>query len=96
MYILNYLTDNYPTNTTIANIVDNRQIWVIPCVNPDGRVWDSSGDDPSSYKNWRKTRSDNGDGSFGVDPNRNYDYMWGGAGASDNPSYDNYRGPEPF
>jgi hypothetical protein len=100
LYILNYLTDNYSTNLTIANIVNNRQIWVVPIVNPDGRVWDSEEDDPANHRNqpwgWRKNRMDNGDGSFGVDLNRNYGYMWGGAGASDNPSDSTYRGPEPF
>ncbi|UCE37397.1 MAG: hypothetical protein JSW00_18370 [Thermoplasmata archaeon] len=100
LYILNYLTDNYATNTTITNIVDNRQIWVVPCVNPDGRQYDSPEDDPSNHKHqqagWRKNRRDNGDGNYGVDLNRNYDYMWGGAGASDDTSSEVYRGTEPF
>jgi hypothetical protein len=100
LYILNYLTDNYLTNATIENIVNNRQIWVIPVVNPDGRVYDSPEDDPADHSNqpwgWRKNRRDNGDGSYGVDLNRNYGYMWGGAGASSDPSEPTYRGPEPF
>jgi hypothetical protein len=99
LYILNYLTDNYGSNLTITNIVDERQIWIVPCVNPDGRVWDSAGDDPANHRSqpsgWRKNRRDNG-GSYGVDLNRNYGYMWGGAGASDNPNSATYRGPEPF
>lgn len=100
LYILNYLTDNYATNATITEIVDNRQIWVIPCVNPDGRMFDSPGDDPTDHRyqpaGWRKNRVDNGDGSYGVDLNRNYGYMWGGAGASDSPSSWTYRGKEAF
>ena len=100
LYILNYLTDNYGVNTTITDIVDNRQIWVIPCVNPDGRVFDSPEDDPTDHTyqpyGWRKNRVDNGDGTYGVDLNRNYDYMWGGAGASDASYSGTYRGPEPF
>jgi hypothetical protein len=99
LYILNYLTDNYTMNSTITNIVDNRQIWVIPCVNPDGRVYDSPDDDPTNHASqplgWRKNRKDNG-GSYGVDLNRNYGYMWGGAGASDVPAHETYRGLEPF
>jgi hypothetical protein len=101
LYILNYLTDNYGSNSTITNIVDNRQIWVVPCVNPDGRVYDSAGDDPADHnpndfgKGWRKNKRDNG-GSIGVDLNRNYGYMWGGVGGWDNPSSETYRGPEPF
>jgi murein tripeptide amidase MpaA len=96
LYILNYLTDNYGTNATITQIVNTRQIWVVPCVNPDGRVYDSSADDPSSYRNWRKNRVDHGEGSIGVDLNRNYDFMWGGAGADDRPFWETYRGPSPF
>jgi hypothetical protein len=100
LYILNHLTDNYGTDITITGIVDNRQIWVIPCVNPDGRVYDSTEDDPANHRHqplgWRKNRRDNGDGYYGVDLNRNYGYMWGGAGANDVTSSTLYRGPEAF
>ncbi|MCK5397377.1 MAG: hypothetical protein KAJ33_03930 [Thermoplasmata archaeon] len=75
LYILNYLTDNYGTNSTITDIVDNRQIWIVPCVNPDGRAQDGSldGDDPtahsigdawnSTYWGWRKNMRDNNEDS---------------------------------
>jgi hypothetical protein len=47
---------------------------------------------------WRKTRRDNGDGSYGVDPNRNYDYFWGydDVGSSPFPEDATYRGPYAF
>ena len=32
----------------------------------------------------------------GVDPNRNWDYKWGGLGASTRPCQETYRGPRPF
>jgi hypothetical protein len=100
LYILNYLTDNYGTNSTITNMVDNRQIWILPCINPDGRVYDSAEDDPAIHNNqplgWRKNRVDHGEGAIGVDLNRNYDYMWGGSGARESPWSSTYRGPEPF
>jgi murein tripeptide amidase MpaA len=95
LYIIQTLTDGYGLNQTITDIVNERQAWVIPMVNPDGRIYDG-GDDPQSYANWRKNRFPNGDGSFGVDLNRNYGYMWGGAGASDVTSSPIYRGSEPF
>ncbi|MFQ5585086.1 MAG: M14 family zinc carboxypeptidase, partial [Calditrichia bacterium] len=40
----------------------------------------------------------NGDGSFGVDLNRNYGYMWGfdNTGSSPTPSSETYRGTSPF
>lgn len=95
MYFINFLTGNYSTNSSVQNIVDNREIWIIPMVNPDGRFYDGD-DDPAAYTNWRKNRVPNGDGSTGVDLNRNYGHMWGGAGSSDDPSSEVYRGSGPF
>jgi carboxypeptidase T len=93
--LINALVENYTTNATIRDIVDSRQIWIVPAVNPDGRVYDGD-NDPATYVNWRKNRRDNGDGTFGVDLNRNYGYLWGAAGASDMTSEEGYRGPYPF
>lgn len=95
LYIIQFLTGNYSTNTSVQSIVDEREIWITPIVNPDGRVFDGE-DDPTVYTDWRKNRVPNWDGSRGVDLNRNYDWMWGGAGADDNPSGGTYRGPEAF
>ena len=36
LLLAQYLTDNYGTNATITNLVDTREIWIIPMVNPDG------------------------------------------------------------
>ena len=44
---------------------------------------------------WRKTRSKQGR-CYGVDPNRNFGYHWGGKGTSSNPCSDVYKGPYPF
>jgi murein tripeptide amidase MpaA len=95
LYIIEVLTDGYGVNMTITSTVNQRQVWIIPMVNPDGRAHDG-GDDPTSYVNWRKNRFPNGDGTYGVDLNRNYDHMWGGAGSSDVTWAENYRGSEPF
>jgi hypothetical protein len=47
---------------------------------------------------WRKNRRNNGDGSWGVDLNRNYGYQWGydNSGSSPTPSSETYRGPAAF
>ena len=46
---------------------------------------------------WRKTRSRNsGTRCVGTDPNRNWGYKWGGAGASMNPCSETYRGQSSF
>jgi len=41
----------------------------------------------------RKTRRNNGNGCFGVDPNRNWPYQWNTGGSSNNPCSDTYMGP---
>jgi Zinc carboxypeptidase len=34
--LIEYLTDNYGTDPTVTDLVDNREIWVQPSINPDG------------------------------------------------------------
>jgi hypothetical protein len=85
-----HLCQNYGTDSLATWLVDNRQIWIIPVLNPDGYVYNET--DPSG--SWRKNRRNNG-GSYGVDPNRNYIYMWGydNLGSSPDPADETYRGP---
>jgi carboxypeptidase T len=74
------------------------EIWVAPMVNPDGHAFTRDRSDPEN-RLWRKNRRVNGDGSIGVDPNRNYDYMWGSLDidtSSKTPSAETYIGPSPF
>lgn len=93
LYYLEYLLSEYSKgNPRIQDLVDGRDIHIVPLVNPDGAEYDISG----NYKLWRKNRSKNNGGTFGVDINRNYGYQWGGGGASANPGSDTYRGPSAF
>jgi len=87
-----YLLENYGLDDTVTDIVDGREVWIVPMVNPDGYEYVRN-----YYDMWRKNRRDNGGGIFGVDNNRNYPYMWGydDYGSSPNPSSDTYRGPSP-
>jgi len=79
----------------VTNLVNQRVIWVFPNVNPDGGEYDTR--TGWAYEWWRKNRRQNGDGSFGVDLNRNYGYMWGCCGGSSPyPDSETYRGPAPF
>lgn len=89
--IAKHLVEGYAIDPAIKNLVDTREVWCVPVVNPDGLNYSQS-----NYKYWRKNRKPNGDGSFGVDPNRNYGYKWGTAGDSGDPDSDVYRGPEAF
>jgi carboxypeptidase T len=75
--------------------VNNLEIWIIPALNPDGYQFTTT----TGNRFWRKNRRNNGDGTFGVDLNRNYSYQWGGgsgAEGSDFTADDTYRGPFPF
>jgi carboxypeptidase T len=70
------------------------EIWVAPMVNPDGHEHSRT-----QARLWRKNRRRNEDGSFGVDPNRNYGYMWGTLDvptSSHVPSDETYVGPRAF
>ncbi|MCP4711493.1 MAG: hypothetical protein GY869_22980, partial [Planctomycetes bacterium] len=86
-------------NDTATYFVDNREIWVVPMLNPDGHYVVQE-----IYDLWRKnTRDNNNSGQFetnndGVDLNRNYGYMWGydNTGSSPDPTSATYRGPGPF
>lgn len=77
----------------IASLLDTRDIWIIPMVNPDGSEWDIS---TGKYKYWRKNRRNNGDGTYGVDLNRNYGFKWGTGGSDTDTSSDIYMGKAPF
>lgn len=70
------------------------EVWVAPMVNPDGHEHTRVAD-----RLWRKNRRRNHDGSVGVDPNRNYGYMWGTLNigtSSHTPSDPTYVGPRAF
>lgn len=92
-----YLLENYNTNTEVKYLVDNLEMYFIPCVNPDGYIYNHT-TNPSGGGMWRKNRRNNGDGTYGVDLNRNYGYYWGydNIGSSPTTSQDNYRGTAAF
>lgn len=89
-----YLLTNYPTDPGLQACMNNLQIWIIPVLNPDGYAYTA---DPGGYRYWRKNRRNNGDGTFGIDLNRNYGFEWGlDSGSSPNTNDDTYRGTAPF
>ncbi|MEE9268933.1 MAG: M14 family zinc carboxypeptidase [Candidatus Krumholzibacteria bacterium] len=93
-----YLLDNYGTDAAVTNMVDTREIYFIPMVNPDGHVYVEQNHAGSWTTWWRKNRRDNGDGTIGVDINRNYGYQWGydNLGSSPSTSSPVYRGGSAF
>ncbi|MEV8633529.1 M14 family zinc carboxypeptidase [Streptosporangium sp. NPDC051023] len=91
LYILHLLTDNYGTDSRITSLVNSREIWIMPDLNPDGGEYDIAG---GSYRSWRKNRQPNSGSSYvGTDLNRNWAYQWGCCGGSSgSASSDTYRG----
>ncbi|WP_018682621.1 M14 family metallopeptidase [Actinokineospora enzanensis] len=94
LYLVKLLTDGYATDAHVKNLVDSREIWIIPDVNPDGGEFDIA---TGSYRSWRKNRQPNsGSSNVGTDLNRNWDYKWGCCGGSSgSTSSETYRGPSP-
>ncbi|UCD17104.1 MAG: thrombospondin type 3 repeat-containing protein [Candidatus Zixiibacteriota bacterium] len=97
LHFVYYLLYEYDADPEIMDLVDNTEIWLVPIVNPDGYVYNEL-TNPGGGGMWRKNRRDNGDGSFGVDLNRNWGFLWGldDIGSSPIPSETDYRGTGPF
>ncbi|HEX5013828.1 MAG TPA: M14 family metallopeptidase [Candidatus Limnocylindrales bacterium] len=99
LYLLHLLADNYGSDSTITNLVNTREIWIIFMVNPDGAERDlTCGGAHAPYCAWRKNVQPNCSGcQVGTDLNRNYGYRWGCCGGSSgSTSSETYRGSGPF
>ena len=104
VFFAQYLAQNYGTNEAVTNLVNNREIYIVPCTNPDGYVYNEV-NDPSGGGMQRKNRRNVGSditGQKGVDLNRNYGVDWADcAGASSscgssNTSMETYWGASAF
>ncbi len=95
--VMDSLTEKYPTDVYIQHLVDNREMWFILNVNPDG-YYHNEMIAPGGGGMWRKNRRYNGDGSCGIDINRNFGYNWGydDIGSSPDGFDETYRGTGPF
>ncbi|MCC6428825.1 MAG: hypothetical protein IT435_18640 [Phycisphaerales bacterium] len=91
MYFADQLIAGYGSDARITNLLNNSEVIIVPVMNPDGYsyTW-------TNQRMWRKNRRNNGDGTFGVDLNRNWGYQWGGEGASNQTNNETYRGPSAF
>lgn len=97
IFFMWYILENYNTDNEIKYLVDNAELFFIPCLNPDGYEYNYI-TNPNGGGMFRKNRRLNSDNSYGVDLNRNYGYMWGydNMGSSPTPSAQTYRGTGPF
>lgn len=100
LFYMWYLLENYATNDEVKSIVDNTELYFIPVVNPDGYIYNET-TNPDGGGMWRKNRRNFGDGTYGVDNNRNYDYwingdsnqsVWNTLGVSELTTGDTYPG----
>ena len=85
---IDYLLNNYNKNPKILKTLTKNTLYIVPCVNPDGFEYSRN-----HFSFWRKNRRDNGDGTFGVDLNRNFSV---GYQKSKDTASNVYSGPEPF
>ncbi|MET0237580.1 MAG: M14 family metallopeptidase [Kibdelosporangium sp.] len=92
LYLLNQFTTGYGSDQRITDIVNSREIWLMPDLNPDGGEYDIA---TGSYRSWRKNRQPNaGSSNVGTDLNRNWDFKWGCCGGSSGSTgSETYRGP---
>ncbi|MET9085069.1 M14 family metallopeptidase [Streptomyces sp. NPDC004237] len=91
LYLLRELGAGYGSDSRVTNIVNSREIWIVPDLNPDGGEYDIA---TGSYRSWRKNRQPNSGSSYvGTDLNRNWNYRWGCCGGSSgSTSSETYRG----
>jgi hypothetical protein len=86
-----YMIDQLVNNKDSKPFTDGMNWYMVPVLNADGYEFSRSSD-----REWRKTRSKNGQGCIGVDGNRNFDFHWDGEGSSDDPCAEDFRGPKAF
>jgi carboxypeptidase T len=91
LHYMTWLCENYGSDPEATFLVDNREIFFVPIVNPDGYVYNETQYGWGGM--WRKNRRDNPGSCEGVDPNRNYDANFGGVGSSGDYCDETYHGP---
>jgi carboxypeptidase T len=97
IYYMYYVLENYGSNPEITALINNTEMYFIPCVNPDGYVYNET-TDPTGGGMWRKNRRNNNNATFGIDLNRNYGFNWAydNVGSSPTTNDETYRGPSAF
>lgn len=104
IFFMQYLCENYSVDSRIRSLVNAREFFIIPCVNPDG--WEYNRLNGGAGAGWRKNRRLITGTTYGVDLNRNYGVDWASCAnvtcgsssscGSSSPSSDTYYGPSAF
>ncbi|MFH8794345.1 M14 family metallopeptidase [Streptomyces sp. NPDC017941] len=93
LYLLREFGAGYGGDARITKMLNEREIWIVPDLNPDGGEYDIA---TGSYRSWRLNRQPNAGGATGTDMNRNWDFKWGCCGGSSGtPGSETYRGRAP-
>ncbi|MEM1422446.1 MAG: M14 family zinc carboxypeptidase [Planctomycetota bacterium] len=91
-FVCEQFITQYGVDPRITAILDEVEVHFIPIVNPSGYEYTRN-----VNRFWRKNRRDNGNGTEGVDPNRNWPTAWGnGVGNDNNGNSEVFRGPSPL
>jgi len=101
IYFVNHVVEKYYENSKEGNrvryVVNNREMYIVPMINPDGADADERKNrEPNYMPGPMHTPYPD---CYGVDLNRNYGYMWGifpYPANSANPYSDEYEGEAPF
>ncbi len=97
-FFMLWLCENYGRNGYCGLEADwllqNREIWCLPCNNVDGYVYNQQ-QSPGGGGMHRKNMNWSAGGD-GIDLNRNWSVGWGGPGSSGSPSSSTYRGTGPL
>lgn len=100
LHLARTLLESYGSSPRATRLVDTRELWIVPMLNPDGHVYQENFAAGPDWvpPGWRKNRRVNFDSTVGVDPNRNYSYLWGydDVGSSPEGADETYRGTGPF
>ncbi|HEX2630192.1 MAG TPA: M14 family metallopeptidase, partial [Chitinophagaceae bacterium] len=83
IFFMEYLVEQYNLNNPrIRELVNNREIYIVPCFNPDGWEYNrlNGGVGTDQRKNRRNIGSDGGASQKGVDLNRNWGVDWSNCG----------------
>lgn len=96
LYYMWWLLENYNQNPEATWLVNNREIFFVPVVNPDGYVYNQT-TNPNGGGLWRKNRRISNTNCQGIDLNRNFGFGWGlNTGSTDEPCSNTFRGLTAF
>ncbi|MBC8134912.1 MAG: hypothetical protein H8F28_03380 [Fibrella sp.] len=81
LWLADELLSGYGKDERVTRLLRERQIYLVPVLNVDGKIFDETAKPPKLGQDWRKNRRKavgGGGTSVGVDLNRNFPVRWGG------------------